>query len=521
MRKIFYIMGLGLWLSIVLSCSKDGLFLKDPNNMPEADFWKTEKDALYGLAGVFDAYQNNALMGKRYREFDHITDNAIKGNATGGWNNIDANSHSSTDGNVSDFWKNFYNVNARANEVIAKTAQLPASVISDESRKRIMAEAAFLRAYVYHDLTAIWINVPIYLEPIKAFDKPKAASTRAEVITYFTNELETEIIPNLPLTLTGTEKGRIKRGTAQALLGKFYLLAKNYQKAADAFKTIIDSHQYALYPDYAKLFTPAGEFSSESLFEINFIGSGLDVGESFSYQIDTTLALAQPLGHWAPIKNLVDSYLCTDGRPIANKQPYGNRSPLYVAANPYSNRDPRLRATIYTKVDTFANGGYIWKVNVNNPNNSFAVKKYTWLSNQVYENGKPQNYYVIRYAEVLLGYAEAKNEELGTPDQSVRDAINAVRQRVGMPNVPTTLTKEQMRQFIRDEKRWEFALEHQRFFDLKRWEDANGDPLSLTLPPAANNNKKASKPRVYAWPYPQVEMDRNPALKAQGQNAGY
>ena len=677
MKKIVYIIGvLAVAISIGLSCSKDGLYLEDPNNMAITNFWKNEKDALRGLAGVYDAYQSNALMGKKYREFDHITDNAFRGNATGGWNNIDNDTHNASDAQVLSFWSNFYDVGARANEVIANVAKIPSSAISDASRKRIIAEAAFLRAYVYHDLTAIWGDVPIYLDPIKAFDIAKAPSTRQQVIDYFTNELETEIIPNLPPTLP--EKGRVAQGAAQALLGKFYLLAEDYPKAATAFQAVINSNLYRLYPGYAKLFTPNAEFSSESLFEINFVGDAFDQGESFSSRVDTTLAAITPTEYWAPVRNLADSYLYTDGKPYSNAAAitsiYGARSTLFNSANPYANRDPRLMATFYTHLDINSKGAYIYKVNVNNPPNSIlnslAVKKYSTIGTQQYENGGPQNYYVIRYAEVLLSYAEAKNETLSVPDQSIYDAVNLIRRRlkisenlsggkgtisgtttntpieqgmafnltspivlktvninvpqnisgsitvklqtatgtllhsktinipsagtattlrvvtlplffninagdftlsltgdvpVGkesssaypysligagsikgaypsshtgynyfynwqydvpnstmvMPDYPSGLTKAQMRQYIRDERRWEFGLEHQRFFDLKRWKDDNGDPLSLTLPPAANNNKKASKPRVYTWPYPQTEMDRNPELKRKGQNAGY
>lgn len=526
MKKILYIIWLAFTLSVGLSCSKDGLYLEDPNNMAATNFWKNERDAVLGLAGVFDAYQNNALMGRKYREFDHATDNAFRGNATGGWNEIDSDTHTASSAQVVSFWNNFYNVGARANEVIFYVPKIPASAISDASKNRIVAEATFLRAYAYHDLTALWGSVPVYLDPIKAFDEAKAPSTRQEVISYFTNELETMIIPNLPETVI--EKGRIMRAAAIALLGKFYLLEENYPKAAEAFLTIINTNQYRLYSDYAKLFTPEGEFSSENLFEINFVGGAFDQGEIFSSRVDTTLAAITPAVYWIPVRNLADSYLYTDGRPYSNAAAvtnvYGPRSPLFNSANPYVNRDPRLRATLYTHLDVKSNGGYIINVNVNNPNailNSLGVKKYSTIGAQQYENGGPQNYYVIRYAEVLLGYAEAKNEELIAPDQSVRDAINTVRQRVGMPTVDVTVNKVQMRQYIRDERRWEFALEHQRFFDLKRWKDVNGEPLALTLPPSANNNKKASKPRIYTWPYPQTEMDTNPKLKAHGQNAGY
>lgn len=513
-------------LLLVSSC-KDSLQIADPNWVEEENFYKTEKDAMLGLAGVFDAFQDKALMGKNYREFDIITDNGTYGSGAE-WRDIESDLNTPTVKKVSDFWTSYYMIVTRANRVIDKVSAMPNDVFKTQSKIRIIAEAAFLRAYAYYDLTAIWGNVPFTLKTKNGYDNPEPASTKQEIHTYMVNDLINNIIPNLPSTIATGERGRIAKAAAQALLGKYYLTAKNWPKAAETFNEIISTKQYKLYPNYAELFTEKGEFSSENLFEINFTAKGMDAGEFFSTRIDTTLVLVWPSRQVVPIPNLVDSYLCTDGKPIVNHPLYGTKSPTYVSGpnnvntntTRFKDRDPRLTASIYTYMDKRPNGLPIWAVGTNIAN--YAIKKYSILSNQQYVNGGAQNYYVIRYADVLLSYAEAKNEELGTPDQSVRDAINAVRERVSMPTVPTTLTKEQMRQYIRDERRWEFAFEHQRFFDLKRWEDANGKPLLLTLPPAAMSaRKKASEPRVYTWPYPQEEMDGNAGLRAQGQNAGY
>lgn len=132
-------------------------------------------------------------------------------------------------------------------------------------------------------------------------------------------------------------------------------------------------------------------------------------------------------------------------------------------------------------------------------------------------SGGVQNYYVIRYADVLLLYAEAENEASGAT-ANVYSAVNLIRQRVGMPNYPAGLTKDQMRSYIRDERRWEFALEHQRYFDLQRW-GITGQVVTAASPLAGR--KVFTEPRDYLWPYPQNEMDRNPAMNAAGQNPGW
>ncbi|MFC3199827.1 RagB/SusD family nutrient uptake outer membrane protein [Parapedobacter deserti] len=510
MKKLIVWMGLGAGL-FAASCSNDFLGLTDPNNVTEEVFWKNERDAILGLAGVFDVFQGNPLMGKKYREFDHLTDNSTTGQNQG-WLSFETDTHTPSDNHVVAFWTNFYQVINRANEVMSKTANISADGISEASRLRIIAEAAFLRAYAYHDLVALYGDVPLYKTPKGAFDSPEAALPKEDIIAFFVVDLANNVVPNLSEELAAAEQGRIAKGAAQALLGKFLLLGEDWPAAAAAFQEVINSETYELYPDYAELFTVSGEFSSENLFEINFVGSALDQGENFSTRVDTNLAPSTPAIFWTPLKSLADSYLAADGKPIYEHPIYGEASPLYDASKPFENRDPRLRANLYTSADVTPGGKKVW--NFTN-NNSFAVKKYSTITSQQYENGGPQNYYAIRYADVLLMYAEAKNEADG-PDQSVYDAVNAVRDRVHMPFLPEGLSQEAMRQYIRDERRWEFAFEHQRYFDLKRWRILG--PISAAAMP---NKKKYSEPRIFNWPYPLTEMDRNPALRGQGQNDGF
>ena len=496
--------------AVFFSCSKSELTLSDPNNVSESQYYKNETQALTGLAGVYDAYQSGNLIGKRYREFDHITDNATT-YQDAGWKAFETDTQNPSSPISNNFWVAYYTVVSRVNTLISAITNMPASSISDGSRNRIVAESSFLRDYAYCDLTALWGNVPLYLKPVGAFADGLASSTVDEVYTIMINDLKTNVIPNLPTTISSSERGRIGQGAAIALLGKYYLYQKDYANASTTFKQIIDSKVYNLYSDYAGLFTELGEFSSESLFEINFTGSSLDNGENFSVHIDTTASLIVPYQPFKPLASLVTSYLCSDGKPIATSTIYGAKSSLYVTATPYINRDPRLRATVFTNADNTPGGKHVW--NYSNVN-SFAVKKYSTISNIQYLNGGPQNYYVIRYADVLLMYAEAQNEAVG-PDANVYAAVNQIRARVKMPAYPVALSQDMMRQYIRDERRWEFALEHQRFFDLQRW------GITGPLVTAASTIKLYTTPKDYLWPYPQTEEDRNPAFHATGQNPGY
>lgn len=501
---------------LLTACNK--LEIDNPNGVTFNNFWQSEADALVGLAGVFDAYQYNELAGKNYRQFDLFTDNAYPNNLPD-WLEIGTSNHSSSNAVISDFWANYYNVISRANTVIFQVEAMPESAIGSAARKRIIAEASFLRAYAYLDLISLYGDVPFYTEPVDPLGEGKGKTPKTDIEAYMINDLKTNMIPHLPETLTPAEQGRISKWAATALLGKYYLFQQDWANAATAFKQIIDSKTYSLYPNYSTLFTLEGEYSSESLFEIGFIEGGTDAGENFSAQVDTNLAPIIPNSAWRPSDDLANSYQAIDGLPISGN----NKSPLYDNKKPYENRDPRLRATLYTNADVGADGKKYW--NFNNGNNKHAVRKYSWYTSVQYRNNQgPQNYYMIRYADVLLMYAEAQNE-LSGPDQSIYDAVIAVRKRAGiLPGnqnnygLNLSMNKNQMRNAIRNERRWEFALEHQRYFDLKRWGIIESVITNLN---PNQRNFVFTAPRDLLWPYPQNEIDNNPILKQEGQNPNW
>jgi hypothetical protein len=200
----------------------------------------------------------------------------------------------------------------------------------------------------------------------------------------------------------------------------------------------------------------------------------------------------QPLGY------LVNDYECIDGNPITS-------SPLYSSSNPYNNRDPRLLATVLVP-GVLYKGGIVFKPADIGASAGFLNKKGVDSTRAtVIGTQSDQDWVYLRYAEILLIYAEAQNE-LSGPEQSVYDAINAIRQRptVGMPPLPAGLSQADMRTRIRHERRIELALEGQRYFDLKRWK------IDRTVIPAVKDPSGALRAfplRDTLWPIPQSEMD--------------
>lgn len=211
----------------------------------------------------------------------------------------------------------------------------------------------------------------------------------------------------------------------------------------------------------------------------------------------------------APLKELVDTYLCTDGKTI-------EESPLYNPAQPYENRDPRLLKSIVCIGYPYL-GMTITKENV--ATTGFGVKKYTSYEDDVtipLVERSAFNFILIRYAEVLLTYAEAQNEANG-PDQSVYDAINQLRKRpdINMPEVPKGLTKDQMRNVVRRERRIELTFEGLYYSDILRWKTAEKENNGMM-----HNNegiavveRSFNPKRDYLWPIPYNQIVLNPNLE--------
>lgn len=495
-------------LILIGGCGKSFLQRDNPNSIAEDLFYQNEQEATFGLYGVYDALQHNQLYGNFFNLLDEISDNGTNGTASNGFREFEESAHSPLSVRAQGFYTYFYNVIREANYVVARVAAMHPGQISEAGRGRIIAEASVLRALAYFHLVNLFRDVPFYTEQVTAFSEGKGATGRADIYAFMKEDLARSI-PALPAVVPPGEAGRAGRAAAIALLGKVHLYDNEFAKASAQLGRLFSSEfQLSLYPDYAKLFTPGpdAEFSSEIILQVNFINDGVENGESFSERIDTAAQPIKPRQYFTPGATLVNSYLCTDGKPIADSELYGTRSPLYNSSgvNRFYNRDPRLRANIFTAADVLPSGKNLWRFS---GVNDFAVRKYIEVTSTQYAAGAgPQNAYIIRYADVLLMYAEATNEIQG-PVDSVYWAVNAIRDRVDMPSYPAGLNKEQMKQMIRDERRWEFAFESQRYFDLKRW-----GILKDALLNAGIAKKRFTDPRDWVWPVPQTELDNNPNM---------
>ncbi|MDO5523944.1 MAG: RagB/SusD family nutrient uptake outer membrane protein, partial [Bacteroidia bacterium] len=275
---------------------------------------------------------------------------------------------------------------------------------------------------------------------------------------------------------------------------------------------------YELHPDYTTLFTEAAESSSEIIFGVRFEGPGLQEGSSFGGHWDT------PLEAMNGTLDLAREFYCIDGLPT-NLSPLYEESSVNTVESPdplrYQNRDPRLKATLFTP-------GMQWGNNTSNYGGAAAslstlyVMKYfnpalNWSTS--WDAG--QDFYVIRYAEVLLSLAEALVEKGGYNYSEVASLVNAVRERAKMPTVEAVegngLNQEQLRNLIRRERRVETAFEGLRLFDLYRWEELESAAERINQEAADNNfsyeYRNFRGQMEYVWPIPLAEVNANKQLE--------
>lgn len=482
-------------------CNKDNLNIAPTAQYSVETFWKTEEQARAGLSGCYRVLQS-VYGGFWIYATDIVTPNAL-GLGGSGLNPLAKGVHLTTDGTIAGRWNINYQGVGRTNTFLDRIGGIP---MNENIKRRMIGEARFLRALYYFNLIDVFGGVPLILEtPDAAKQSNLPRDTKEKVVAQILKDLDSASAA-LPATYPATDVGRATKGAALALKARLLLYEGDWAGAAKSAKSVMDMNAYALFPDYRTLFMPQNEHNSEVIFNVEFLAPRFLT--YFDQQIYT-------LNDPAPLKDLVDAYLMKDGQTIAN-------SPLYDPAKPYENRDPRLLQTIAIIGYKF-NGKITQFSNV--INTGFGLKKYTSftddINNPVVPPSGDLNPIVMRYAEVLLTYAEAQNE-LSGPDASVYAAVNAVRARpnVRMPVVNAGLTQDKMRAVIRNERRVELAFEGLYYSDIRRWRTAeivNTGPI-YNYRGIVIMNRTFAKERDYLWPIPFVQIQENPQLQ---QNPNY
>ncbi len=489
--KIFFI---AIFAICVSSCS-DFLDKNPLDQISSETFWRNEKEVDMALAGVY-----NRLNSWTFRHKDGSLD-VMAGDAYGTVISLAQGLIEPTSGSIiNTIYNDCYRGISSCNFFLDNVEKAPL----DPARLDVYkAEVLFLRALFYFTLTEFYGGVPLYDHSVTIDEAIVKQSAKATVIAQVINDLDFAIehLDNIPYS-----DGHAVKGSALTLKAKVLLHQEKWQEAADVADEVIQDKIFTLHDDFRTLFLATGQNDNpEIIFSTRFLNPNFvsDLDIRFSWH-----------GILNPLQQLVDAYECTDGQPITS-------SPLYDPSDWKLNRDPRLIMTIKGYTDkAYNSAGEEVVFNYNNISASQynPVKYCNWDALPIdYSTQSEQDWIHLRYADVLLMYAEAKNEASG-PDQSVYDAVNEVRTRTGvdMPELPLGLTKDEMRDRIRNERRVEFALEGTRYSDVKRWKTIEDYVPTIQDPGGVMRVFDPSK--HYLFPFPQDERDINPLLD---QNPNY
>ncbi|MBU2949916.1 RagB/SusD family nutrient uptake outer membrane protein [Tamlana agarivorans] len=497
----------------IISCSED--FTTNPRlNVQDLDtYFLEEANVETAIIGIYDLMQFNYSRDWHSAYFVKLLpgDDA---NAAGGnsgdqqqLQNIDDYSDvSSSNASISSIWDLFYRTIALSNLVIINIQDSNLS-----NKERALAEAKFMRAWCYFELTTMFGEVPLRLTiPEVAEDFGLAKSPQSEIYAQIEADL-TDAIASLP------EKGasdsfRASKGTAQALMGKVLVFQEKYPESLPYFQSVISNPSHDLEPNPEDVWSINNEFGIESLFEMGFVStSERDWGNiAWGGRTESNLhiQLMGPRG---------DGIFDLTGTGLING--WGFNLPTAKLADAFNQAGDTKRksATLMTEAELIAaggsvdqsaaTGGSIWDYE-GSIRIKYATKSEDTSADGIKELNYSTNFRLFRYAEVLLLAAEAYNKS--GQDAAARMELNKVRNRAGLADISTSLSGQNLFQAIVKEKYLELAFEGQRFWDLVRW-DLAATELAGTGYSSMND----------LFPIPITEIDKNSELDEGDQNPGY
>ncbi len=444
--------------------------------------------------------------------------------------------------NPDDAWARNYQGIRKANEFLANIDRVP--MRDNQLKEWWRAEARFLRSMFHFELVKRYGGIPIVSDKVFTLedDLQVPRNTYEECVNYIVSECD-DIKNKLRIDpIDDGNLGRITRGAALALKAKILLIAASplnnpssdpalWKKAADAARDIVNLNAFTLEANFANVFITRKNTEVILAFQR---GQTSDV-ETSNAPVGYTTPVSN--GLTSPTQELVDAFGMKNGLPITDP------NSGYLPNDPYKagTRDPRFYLTVFTNgtqwlrrpVQTFEGGLDKPGGAVVQTKTGYYMRKFMGdMSNQTSYPTQTHNFIIFRYAEVLLNLAEAQNEFAG-PSAEVYKAVEDIRKRAGL--VPFALkaglTKDQMREVIRNERRVEMAFEEQRYLDVRRWkiaESVYNKPLhgmQITRKPDGTFTYQVievSTPvftsRMYRYPIPYSEIIKNQNLK---QNEGW
>ena len=478
MKKIYNIF-IASFLFLGFAACDDDDFLKQesPDQLTSSSFWRNTEDAKSGLTAAYSALEARSNFWDGWQEGRPVieyfrSDYALPGPDAlnyAHWLQIFDFTYTNGHTFVNVLWSTNYEGLNYANQVITKVGEMTPEQISDSDKKQIVGEATFLRGYYHFKLLTLFEDIIVRDAIISQETLDKPLATRQEawniIISDFTTAADL-----LSEVNTSENLGRATKGSALGYLGKAYMYkagdpssseASDFQNAVSAFQPLVEGGvgNYSLESDFSSLFNGENENNSESVFEMQFKS-----GDATSWNATRLHAFIGDwsVGGWGGIEaslDLVDD-MKSEGM-VASNGLYDNR--LYGSVyfrDPYFN-DPNTNTMQGYYWDQLMD----WQYGNNHETHAYFRK---WLPNYVWNNRYVGvNVTLMRYADVLLMYAEALNETGSTP-QAI-PYINQVREVHGFMPPITAATQSEVKDQIIHERTMELTLESVRFFDLRRW----------------------------------------------------
>jgi hypothetical protein len=525
-----------MYTAVFSGCTADFLDRNNPGAITSEDVWNDAKL----ISQYVNSIYNDNTGWDRSHLISNITDEGTYSVGHPVWQGqLDEVT------NPLEYWA--YSQVRKANEFLVRIDGTPVDEATKTTHK---GEVRFLRALRYFNMVKRYGGVPLITEPQALTDDLETPrNTLDECFNFIITECDAAI-PLLPETAA---RGRATRDAARALKGRalLYYASPNcnpnsdrerWKNAADANRELIG--KYELYPDLERLWLDNG--NRESIFEVQYALPLKSHGWDASLKMHR-IAVGDARAT-VPVQEMVDAFPMKNGKSISDP------ASGYDPAHPYEGRDNRFYAFIAFNGTTMKGmiGGVITAFELQiytggidfdgipgaaNTMTGYYVKKALDQDNTLYRMsyGSVQPWMEFRYAEILLSYAEAQNEYLTAPDQSVCDALNLVRARAGITEnlTPASLSKEQMRELIHNERYVELCYEQHRFWDLIRWKRLgrlNGmvrsgvvitkhDDGTFTYAYGPVDPQPGNfQDKLYFLPFAQSELSRNSRLE---QNPGW
>jgi hypothetical protein len=483
MKKILFVCFPFLFLASCQVLDKTPL----PSITPE-NFFQNADDAESALTAAYDALQQTGAYGQDLNVVGEMpSDNATSTN--GDVNAMDRIIWTPQTSQVNNVFQAAYIGINRANAVLNYVPAIPMDTVR---RNQILGEAAFLRALHYFNLVRLYGGVPLRLQPTESGENSvvNLAQSSAEQIY---NQIVSDLQRAEQLTVGGSASPiRVTKTAVNALQARVFLTQRQWAQAVTAANKVLTSGLYQLLPSFNALYPP--ENKAESIFEVQFAGNA-DGG----FVLPDLLLPSPPATYSFPKFNIPTSELIQ----------YADTT-----------NDLRWKFTGESIPAGRNHASFVLSRSSNANDNGYFV--YKWRSNP---NGfnSPDNYYVLRLADVMLMYAEASNEQNG-PNQDALTRLNTVRTRAGLPalTLANLTTQQAFRNEVDRQRRLELAFEGERWFDLLRYaRQVQATPTvthSVTALDLIQQLRKSRDVNYLLFPFPQTEVNNNALLQ---QNPGY